>query len=113
MHDFDWQTNLEARSHDPDIQAIFFINTLTNIFENFIPFDDIIVKPPWIKKRITLFYNRYRRTFKDYMNQGRPLRLANKIKEMKEHYSKIVADSHTKYLTRLGNKLNNFLSHGT
>ena len=44
------------------------------------------------------------------MNQGRPLQLANNIKEMKEHYSKIVADSHTKYLTRLGNKLNNFLS---
>ena len=65
---------------------------------------------PESKKNIKLFYNRYRRTLDKYINQGRPLRLANNIKEIKEHYSKLFADFHTKYLTRLGNKLNNLLS---
>ena len=83
--EFDWQAN----SHDVNSQATFLTTTLTNIFQNFIPFKDITVKPkdpPWMQKNIKIFYNKYRRVFRDYMNQGRPLQLANRISEMKNTY---------------------------
>ena len=108
--EFDWQTNLDAHSDDVNTQATFLTTTLTNIFHNFIPFKDITVKPkdpPWMQKNIKIFYNKYRRVFRDYMNQGRPLQLANRISEMKKHLSTIVAESHNKYLNRLGAKLKN------
>jgi hypothetical protein len=113
ISDYDWETNLHACSHDVDLQANLLTNILTNIFTNFIPFEDIIVKPkdpPWMLRHIKTFYNRYRRTYKDFISKGRPPNLEASIKEMKEHYEKIVLDAHSKYLTRLGNKLKNPLS---
>ena len=47
------------------MQVELFNSVLNNIFTNFIPFDDIIVKPkypPLFTKNIKVFYNKYKKT---------------------------------------------------
>jgi len=110
ISEYDWESNLNACSHDIEAQSNLLTNLLTNTFTNFIPFTDVIIKPkdpPWMQRHIKTFYNRYRRVYKDFISSGRPHNLAVHIKEMKEHYTKLVLDAHSNYLKRLGNKLKN------
>ena len=105
--------HLNACSHDIDTQANLLTTALLHIFNNFIPFDDVLVKPkdpPWMQRHIKTFYNRYRRAYKDFINKGRPQQLVESINEKKEHFSKIVNEAREKYFHRLGSKLKNSLS---
>ena len=113
INSFDWDTNLNACSHDVDAQANLLTNTLLNIFNNFIPFDDVLVKPkepPWMQRNIKTYFNRYRRAFKDFISKGRPQHILASINEKKEHFSKIVTEAREKYFHKLGDKLKNSLS---
>ena len=56
------------------MQVELFNNVLNNIFTNFIPFDDIIVKPkdpPWLTNYIKTFYNKYKKTYRKFIKNGR------------------------------------------
>ena len=66
--DYDWDSSLDA-CPNIDMQVELFNSVLNNIFTNFIPFDDIIVKPkdpPWFTKNIKVFYNKYKKTYRNF-----------------------------------------------
>ena len=60
---YDWDGALAA-CQNIDMQVELFSNVLNNVFTNFIPFDDIVVKPkdpPWLTNYIKAFYNKYKK----------------------------------------------------
>ncbi len=83
---------------------------LKNIFSNFVPFTDVIVKPrepPWMSRNIKTYYNRYRKVFKQYIDNARPILLKPRVEEMKGHYSNMVSNAIKAYHNSLGAKLSN------
>ena len=108
INQFDWDGALDACAHDPNLQVKLYTDTILNIFKNFVPFDNVIIKPkepPWLTRNVRSYYNKYRKAYKNYINRGRPDNLATHISDMREHYAKLVSDAKNKYSLRLGNKL--------
>ena len=69
MSEFDWKKQLNDIS-DPNDQVELLSTTLMNIFSNFIPNSDRIVKPtnpPWHSKNITHAYRVYEKACKSHM----------------------------------------------
>ena len=107
LTNFDWEKYLgDFKSIDEQVNG--FNSVLDNIFANFIPFSDIIVKPkdpPWVTKNLKTFYNKYRKQYRSFIKRGR--READKINIdlMREQYTNLVELAKEKYLKSLGNKL--------
>ena len=73
--------------------------------DNFIHFNDVLVKPrdpPWMTKNIKTYHNKYRKTFKIYLNTGRPQSMVSTINDMKQHYTKLISEANKKYFYTLG-----------
>jgi hypothetical protein len=110
LNNVDWNANLLARAHDVNLQVSFLTDTVKNVFSNFVPFDDVIVKPrepPWMSRNIKTYYNKYRKVFKQYIENARPNLLKIKVEEMKEHYTNMVSNAISTYHKSLGTKLSN------
>ena len=107
--DYDWDSSLDA-CPNIDMQVELFNSVLNNIFTNFIPFDDIIVKPkdpPWFTKNIKVFYNKYKKTYRNFFLNGRTQHDKIHLNKMKTEYTKLVEESKENYLKSLGSKLSN------
>ena len=73
LTDFNWELALSDLDDDPEGQVVLFDNVIRNVAENFIPFDDKIIKPrdpPWITKNSKTFYNKYRRQYTKFTKNG-------------------------------------------
>ena len=73
LNTVDWDANLLARAHDVKLQVSFLTDVVKNIFSNFVPFSVVIVKPrepPWMSRNIKTYYNRYRKVFKQYIDNA-------------------------------------------
>ena len=91
-----------------DEQVEKFNAVLSNVAKNFIPHDDIIVKPkdpPWITKNLKISYNIYRRKYARFVKNGSPPLEKVQIDELKNRYSNLVSEAKDKYFKSLGNSL--------
>ena len=104
---YDWERNL-GNTPTIDEKVSLFNTVLLNVAKNFIPFDDIIVKPkdpPWVTKNVKISYNKYRRKYTHFIKNGSlPAEKAH-IDELKTRYSHLVNETKDKYYKSLGNSL--------
>ena len=108
INEFDWDRSLDDCAHDPNLQVKLYTETILNIFENFVPYKDVVIKPkepPWLTSNIRIYFNKYRNVFKKFNSRGRPEIMTTQINEMREHYTKLVSDAKNRYFERLGKKL--------
>ena len=85
ISDYDWDGSLDS-CLNIDTQVELFTNVLTNVFTNYIPFDDIIVKPkdpPWFTNNIKSFYNKYKKKYRMYIKNGRNHKDKTELNKMK------------------------------
>ena len=81
-----------------------------NIFSNFIPNCEKNVKPsdpPWHSKNITYAYRVYEKAHRAFKRNGYPESQKDRVKNLKEGYTKVVEDAKDNYLKSKGNKLHN------
>ena len=67
---YDWKTELGFLATDPNKQVKLFTDVLTNIFTNFIPNDEKVVKPrdpAWMTNNITHSYRKYKKEYKRFI----------------------------------------------
>ena len=107
---YDWVSQLGALQSDPNLQVKLLTDVLTNIFNNFIPNDERVVKPrdpPWITINITHSYRKYKKEYKRFIKNGCPADGSDRIETLKNEHTKLVADAQDKYLVSQGIKLSN------
>ena len=64
INQYDWNRELEFLANDPNLQVKLLTDVLTNIFSNFIPNDERVVKPrepAWMTNNITHSYQKYKK----------------------------------------------------
>ena len=107
---FDWDGSLGRMNHDPDEQVYLFDETVLNVANNYIPFDDKVINPkdpPWITKSSKDFYRNYRRKYRKFVKNGCPHEEKHQIYQLKDEYTKMVVNGNNKYMESLGNDLSN------
>ena len=105
---YDWITELNLRSADPNLQFEHFTEILNNVISNFIPHNDITIKPyvpPWASKNSSRTYHKYRRSYKSYIRNGCKPEMTQHINNLKENYSSLVKNAREKYLLRQSQQL--------
>ena len=105
---YDWITELNLHSADPNIQVEHFTEILNNVISNFIPQKDITIKPyvpPWASKNSSGTYHKYRRAYKSYIRNGCKPEMTQHINNLKENYTSLVENASEKYLLRHSQKL--------
>ena len=108
--DYDWITELNLRNADPNLQVEHLTEVLNNVFTNFIPHDDVTIKPkapPWTSKNISRAYHKYRRSYKSYIRNGCSHEMAQHIYDLKENYTSLVENARKEYLLRQSQKHSN------
>ena len=86
---FDWKAELGLLS-DPNLQVKLLNDVLRNIFTNFIPNDEKIIKPrdpPWLTKSISHSYRKYLKAYKLFIKKGSPAELRESIEILKSEHS--------------------------
>ena len=109
LTNYNWDVSLEA-CLNIDEQVKMFNDVICNIFGNFTPFDDILIKPkdpPWLTKAIKSFYNKYKKKYRSYIKNGRKKEDKDSINDTKDEYTALVRDAKENYLKSLGEKLEN------
>ncbi len=107
---YDWASQLGALGSDPNLQVKLLTDVLTNIFNNFIPNDERVVKPrdpPWLTNNITHSYRKYKKEYKRFIKNGFPADGSDRIETLKNEHTKLVTDAQEKYLVSQGLKLSN------
>ena len=105
---FDWESELRAFERDPNLQVKLFTDVLTNIFSNFIPNDERVIKPrepAWVTRNLTHAYRKYKKAFKTFLKNGCPDNGSDRIDDLKAEYTKLVNDAKERYLVGQGAKL--------
>ena len=108
--DYDWVTELNLLATDPNLQVEHLTDVLNNVFINFIPYDDVIIKPkapPWSTKNISRSYQKYRRVYKSFIRNGCKAEMTQLINSLKEDYTSLVETAKNEYLCRQSQKLSN------
>ena len=104
--DYNWEQALSNLSHCPDKQVEHLDEVIMNVVQNFIPFDDKMIRPkdpPWLTKNSKSAYRKYRSKFKKFLKNGCPMDQRVRIENLKNEYSKIVEADKEKYMRSLGN----------
>ena len=105
---YDWITELNLRSADPNLQVEHFTEILNNVISNFIPHDYITIKPnvpPCASKNSSRTYHKYRRAYKSYIRNGYKPEMTQHINNLKENYTSLVENAREKYLLSQSQKL--------
>ena len=105
---YDWITELNLRSADPNLQVEHFTEILNNVISNFTPHEDITIKPnvpPWASKNSFRTYHKYRRAYKSYIRNGCKPEMTQHVNNLKENYTSLVENAREKYLLRQSQKL--------
>ena len=105
---YDWITELNLRSADPNLQVEHFTEILNNVVSNFIPYGDVTIKPnvpPWASKNSSRTYHKYRRSYKSYIRNGCKPEMTQQINNLKENYISLVENATEKYLFSQSQKL--------
>ena len=105
---YDWISELDLRSADPNLQVEHFTEILNNVISNFIPHDDITIKPnvpPWASKNSSRTYHKYRRAYKSYIRNGCKHEMTQHINNLKENYTSLVENAREKYILSQSQKL--------
>ena len=105
LTEFNWEQALSNLDSNPEEQVELFDNVIRNVAENFIPFDDKLIKPrdpPWITKNSKTLYNKYRRKYKQFIRNGCKDSEKLCIDAMRSEYSNLVKNEKEKYLCTLG-----------
>ena len=107
INQFDWKAELGLLSN-PNLQVKLLNDVLINIFTNFIPNDEKVIKPrdpPWITKSISHSYRKYLKAYKSFIKKGSPAELRENIEFLKSEHSEMVSDTQNTYLASQGDKL--------
>ena len=110
INQYDWVSQLGALAYDPNLQVKLLTDVLTNIFTNFIPNEERVVKPrdpPWMTKNITHSYRKYKKEYKRFIRNGCPAESSDHIETLKNDHTKFVTDAQEKYLVNQGMKMSN------
>ena len=103
---FDW---LRALSNvNADEKVYFFIKTLLNIIQTFIPHEIIICDdrdPPWINKEIKKLMVEKSLAFKSYCCSNKSMFLLKKFKALQYQLNISIEESKEKYYTKLSSRL--------
>ena len=102
---YDWITELNLRSADPNLQVEHFTEILNNVISNYIPHEDITIKPPWASKNSSRTYHKYMRAYKSYIRNGCKPEMIQHINNLKENYTSLVENAREKYLLSQSQKL--------
>ena len=107
---FDWKQELGVLANDPNLQVKLLTDVLINIFTNFIPNDEKVVRPrepAWMTNNITHSYRKYKKAYKSFVNSGCPSASNDHIEFLKQEHTNLVTTAQEKYLISQGNKLSN------
>ena len=103
---FDW---LRALSNvNADEKVYFFIKTLLNIIQTFIPHEIIICDdrdPPWINQEIKKLMVEKSLAFKSYCCSNKSMFLLKKFKALQYQLNISIEESKEKYYTKLSSRL--------
>ncbi len=105
---FPWEVHLSNLS--PNEQASFFTETLLNVFSNFIPNQNIKVKPrdpPWLNRDIKNLLMRSKRAYKKFIRRGCREEEREQVTLLREDVSRSIENAKQTHLEKLGNDLAN------
>ena len=105
---FDWEKALLNIGVNDQVNLLNEV--LLNIFKNFIPHENIRCSykdPPWMNKKVKSALRKKNRLFKKYVSGGRLPQDEVIFRHTTEEVSKLINDTKTAYLEKLGEKLNN------
>ena len=103
---FDWVRALSNVSVDEKVY--FFIKTLLNIIQNFVPHETIICDdrdPPWLNKEIKKLMLEKNLAFKSYYYSNKSMFLFEKFKALQYQLNISIEESQEKYYTKLSSRL--------
>ena len=86
---FNWDVFF-ANCTDIEEQASGFCDIVKNVFSNFTPHDDIVVKPkepPWMNRNLKNIYHKYRKKYSNYIKHGKTTVEKLVIDSMREDYT--------------------------
>ena len=104
----DWKAALN-NLHVND-QVKFLTSCILNVFNNFVPSKTIIFKdkdPPWMNNKIRQLCLNKAKIYKTYVKRGRTNADKENLRNITNFSANIILDAKTRYLSCLGNKLNN------
>ena len=95
---------------DIDSQVNLLSETVLNVAENFIPFEDRKVKPrdpPWLTKNLKNFYTKYRKKYNKFVRNGCKVNEKSQIDDLRSEYTTLVQNEKDRYFKSLGSKISN------
>lgn len=108
LSEVDWENSLSGL-HVND-QVKFLTNCITNVFKFFVPNKTIVCKdkdPPWMNNEIKNACLNKAKIYRHYVKNGRRTADQNELQNAATYSSNLISDAKTRYLSNLGDKLNN------
>ena len=110
LTEFDWDTPMSNFDQDIDSQVNLLSETVLNVAENFIPFEDRKVKPrdpPWLTKNLKNFYTKYRKKYNKFVRNGCKVNEKSQIDNLRSEYTTLVQNEKDRYFKSLGSTISN------